>query len=711
MLIKTELAVAASAMANGPAPNQTHSGVMRGAEGYSASFRLGWLSPLLVFCALLLCTRPAYAADAPEEPAVDLTQVSIEDLMKVIVTSVSKGEQKLYDSAAAVFVITQDDIRRSGVTSIPEALRMVPGLEVARIDANKWAVSSRGFNGRFASKMLVLMDGRTVYTPLFSGVFWDAQDTMLEDIERIEIIRGPGATLWGANAVNGIINIITKHADDALGGLVSGGGGTNERAFGSVRYGAQLGAGTSGRVYLKYLLRGGLDDPQTGREEHNGWDAIRGGFRLDSELAGSNSLTLQGDYYREQLKETYLNPFPGVASFDYTTPVSGANLLARWKRTFSDTADMAWQLYYDRTDMKYAVIGQQSNTLDLDFQNHFKPGGNQDIVWGAGYRFTHGKLSYPLGQILLRNSQDDKVYSAFLQDNVTLMPERVQLIVGSKFEHNDYTGFEIQPNARLLWTPNHKQTVWLSVSRAVRTPSIGEDSLSLAMSGPQVSIPPLPQPLSSQLLLTGSTDLKAEELIAYEIGYRVEPVKRFSIDAAAFYNVYRRLNIYKQGVPVPDFTSVPPSVVIPMQLGNFGRAETCGVELSTDLKALSWWRVRGAYTLLRLLSTKSEPGASFEDVGGENPQHQVSLRSSMDLTRDLDLDLWLRYVDRLSAFGIGSYLTLDARLAWRPVKELELALVGQNLLHDRQREFMPQFISTQPTAVPRSVYGKVSWTF
>jgi iron complex outermembrane recepter protein len=662
-------------------------------------------------CGLILFTHPVYAGLDTEEPAVDLTAVAIEDLMDLTVTSVSRGEQKLYNSAAAVFVITEDDIRRSGATSVPEALRMVPGLEVARIDANKWAVSSRGFNGRFASKMLVLIDGRTVYTPLFSGVFWDAQDTLLEDVLRVEIIRGPGATLWGANAVNGIINIITKQSDDTAGGLVTAGAGTQERAFGSLRYGTQLGNNASGRAYLKYLDRGGMLDPQTGREEHNDWRALRGGFRLDAEPSDHDTLTLQGDYYDERLQETYLNPFPGVGSFDYTTPVSGANLLSRWKRTFSDGADMALQLYYDRTEMKYAVIGERRDTVDLDFQNRFALGARQEIIWGAGYRFTHGKLNFPLSAILSTDSQNDQLFSAFLQDNITLAPDRLNLIIGSKFEHNDYTGFETQPNARLLWTPTGTQTVWMSVSRAVRTPSLGEDSLSFNSPGPPVTIPPLPQPLPSQVQLTGSRALRAEELLAYELGYRVEPVPRLSFDAAAFYNVYRRLNINRQGQPVPDFTSQHPSVTIPLQLGNFGRAETCGFELATDLKALPWWRVKMAYTFMRLLHKEADPGASFSDVKGENPQHQLSLRSSMDLTREIDLDLWLRYVDELPAFGIASYLTVDTRLAWRPAKDLELSLVGQNLLHDRQKEFSPQFVNTEPAAVGRSVYGKISWRF
>jgi iron complex outermembrane receptor protein len=400
---------------------------------------------------------PAHAESVQEEKGVDLTSVSIEDLMNMTVTSVSRTEQTIANAAAAVFVITSEDIRRSGVTSIPEALRMVPGLEVARIDANKWAISSRGFNGRFASKMLVQIDGRTVYTSLFSGVFWDAQDTVLEDIERIEVIRGPGATLWGANAVNGIINIITKDAGDTKGGLLSAGGGTMERAFGTARYGTQLGSSSALRFYVKYLDRAGMDDLQTGHEAHNGWNSVRGGFRLDSEPSSSDTLTLQGDYYDERLNETYVNQTPN-SIFDYTTPSSGGNLLARWKRAFSDTDDLTLQLYYDRIEMRYAVIDEQRDTVDIDFQNRFAFGALQEIIWGAGYRFSHDRTQFPFPTLNLGPGiEDNHLFSFFVQDSIALVPDQLNLIIGSKFEHNDYTGFEVQPNARLIWTPTRQQ--------------------------------------------------------------------------------------------------------------------------------------------------------------------------------------------------------------------------------------------------------------
>ena len=651
---------------------------------------------------------------APEAAASDYLTLGLEDLMNMTVTSVSRKSQPVSDAAAAVFVITQDDIRRSGVTSIAEALRMAPGLEVARIDANKWAISSRGFNGRFASKMLVLFDGRTVYTPLWSGVFWDRQDTMLEDIDRIEVIRGPGAALWGANAVNGVINIITRTSGDTLGTLVTAGGGSSEKAFGAARFGRELGEDASIRFYGKYTNRAGMDD-LAGREANNGWTALRGGFRLDSEPSSQNSLTLQGDIYQERLQETYLDIAPNLGNFNYTDPIFGANLLSRWKHTFSETADLALQLYYDRTNMQLAVVDEKRDTFDIDFQNRFALSSGQEVVWGGGYRYSHDRIASPTSNLSLTPaSQDTHLFSSFLQDNVTLVPDRLHFILGSKFEVNSYTGFEIQPNARLIFTPNRQHTIWGAVSRAVRTPSRGEESLSLYLPANSAGSP---LPVLGHLI--GNDNLEAEELIAYELGYRVEPANGLSADLAAFYNRYRKLSIFRSGTPGLETDPAPTHIAMPLTLGNFGRAETCGLELAADYKALSWWRLRGAYTYLRILRTETDPGASFTNVQGESPQHQVSLRSSMDLSRSIELDLWLRYVGALAfrdtptspTVPIASYLTLDTRIAWKPWKRLELSLVGQNLLRQEHQEFQPQLITTQPTEVGRSVYGKADWHF
>jgi iron complex outermembrane recepter protein len=638
----------------------------------------------------------------------DFVTLGLEDLMNLTVTSVSRRSQLVSDAAAAVFVISQEDIRRSGATSIAEALRMVPGLEVARIDANKWAITSRGFNSRFANTLLVLFDGRTVYTQLFSGVFWDRQDTMLEDIDRIEVIRGPGAALWGANAVNGVINIITRSSEDSLGGLVTAGGGTKEQAFGALRYGGQIGADSTLRFYGKYTKRAG-DDDTSGRDAYNGWNALRGGFRFDAEPSAQNSLTLQGDVFRERLQETYTDLVPSQENVNHTTPVFGANLLSRWKHTFSDTADLALQLYYDRTDTTLAVVDEKRNTFDIDFQNRFALTGSQEIIWGSGFRYSQDSITTPSSALSLPPArQSTHLFSWFLQDDITLVRDRAHLILGSKFEVNSYTGFEVQPNARLIWTPNRRHTVWGAVSRAVRTPSRGEETFSLYQSGPAPGV---------LIHLIGSDRQQAEELIAYELGYRVEPSSVLSADLATFYNRYRKLAVFTTDQNLEFQTPFPPQVAVPLNLGNSGGAETCGVELAANLKALDWWRLRGAYTYLRILATETAPGGILSNIKNESPHHQVSLRSSLDLASNVGLDLWLRYVSGLefqgttAAIPIDSYLTLDARLAWKPWKKLELSLAGQNLLQREHREFQPQQITTQATQVGRSVYGKVSWQF
>jgi iron complex outermembrane recepter protein len=669
--------------------------------------------------AVTLPTGPASEIEASpsETGGDDFLALGLEDLMNMTVTSVSRKSQRVSDAAAAVFVITRDDIRRSGVTSIAEALRMAPGLEVARIDANKWAISSRGFNSRFANKLLVLFDGRSVYTPIFSGVFWDRQDTMLEDIDRIEVIRGPGAALWGANAVNGVINIITRSSGETMGTTVSAGGGTQEKAFAAARYGSQLGEDATFRLYGKYTDRNSMDD-LSGRDASNSWTALRGGFRVDADPSAQDSLTLQGDVSSERLHETYVNSVP-LGTFNHTTPVFGANLLSRWKHSYSETADLELQLYYDRTDTNIGVFTEVRDTFDIDFQNRFALSQTQEVIWGGGFRFSHDSVTPTNVLSVTPSSQDSNLASSFVQDDIALIPDRLHLILGSKFEVNSYTGFEWQPNARAIWTPNRKHTVWGAVSRAVRTPSRGEESFSLYQPGPLVPRGPGLPPAQLLVHLTGNDQLQAEELIASELGYRVEPNSSLGADLALYYNRYRKLNSLKAGSTLEPAPQFPQQVALPLTLGNFARAETCGLELAADYKALPWWRLRGTYTYLRILATKAEQGAVFSNGKGDSPNHQVSLRSSMDLTKGVEFDLWLRYVSALeftnpattTPIPVPGYLTFDTRVAWKPSSRVELALVGQNLLQSSHQEFLSQAIATEATRVGRSVYGKVTWQY
>src|SRR5437879_4231967 len=391
-----------------------------------------------------------FVASSPAQNKIDVTTMSVEDLMNMQVTSVSKRTQKVADAAAAIFVLTQEDIRRSGATSIPEALRLVPGLEVARIDQNKWAIGSRGFNGRFDNKLLVLIDGRSVYTPLFSGVYWNVQDVMLEDVDRIEVIRGPGATLWGANAVDGVINVITKKAKATQSAVVTAGAGTDERAAGGVRYGGKLGDNTYYRAYTKYFDWGPSAYP-SGMTAHDGWDALRGGFRADWTPAGANSLTLQGDVYRTRFDETltvaslsapYSNTFPNNGKY------SGGNILGRWNHT-SEGSSMSLQMYYDNTTITdHSLFGDHQNILDLDFQHGFHVGDSQQFVWGLGYRSIHDKNDASFTVSLQPNQVTLNQFSTFLQDEISLVDNRLQFTRGSKFEHNKFTGFEIRSEER-----------------------------------------------------------------------------------------------------------------------------------------------------------------------------------------------------------------------------------------------------------------------
>lgn len=663
---------------------------------------------LAVVTALLyIFSSPSWGSDQSwsQTTQYDFTELPLEALMEITISSVSKKEQRLADSAAAIFVITQEDMRRSGVTTIADALRMVPGIQVARIDANKWAVSSRGFNSRFAGQMLVLFDGRVVYTPLFSGVFWDRQDTVLEDIDRIEVIRGPGAALWGANAVNGVINIITKRADETQGGLLTAGGGNEERGFGSIRYGFELNDQTQMRLYLKHQDRDNLQQ-STGRGGEDAWHMTQGGFRLDSELTNRDSLTVQGDVYDGRLGETYNYVLPDYRTVDSVTEVFGANILSRWKRSFSDNADMALQLYYDRSEQEMFVIGEKRDTVDLDFQNRFRLGSSHELTWGLGYRYSRDSITNSTYVMLTPTRQSADIFSSFLQDDITLVPDKLHLIVGSKFEHNDYTGFEIQPTARLLWTPNRQHSLWLSASRAVRTPSRGERGFTLYNgTGQDIAGTPV------YFQLNGSDRLKSDEMIAYELGYRSEPNERFALDAATFYNIYHQLDVHSQGAPFFETTPAPDHFSIPGYLRNSGTAHTWGFELAANAQLQAWWRLRAAYTYLTFVKQEVAADAIPWNPKGEAPHHQVSLRSSLDITPDIELDLWLRYVDSLPNLEVDSYLNLDARLAWKATHALELALVGQNLLHSQQLEFQQQILNTQPASVGRSIYGKVTWKF
>lgn len=680
---------------------------------------------LLPHILAVLLMIPSYASAAPE---TDLTNIPLESLMELTVSSVSKRTQPITNAAAAVFVITQEDIRRSGVTTVADALRMAPGIQVARIDSNKWAISSRGFNGRFANKLLVLMDGRSLYTPYFMGVYWEIQDTLLDDIDRIEVIRGPGAALWGANAVNGVINIITKSAENTTGALLAAGGGSYEKAFASARIGTTLGENVNLRLYAKHQQRDSFAF-ESGAGSNDRWHTTQGGFRMDSQPNLRDTLTIQGDYYDARMDETYLlYDHPAVSTAPYKrevqsgTAVNGGNLLTRWQRSFSDTDSLSLQLYYDHSEHAILVSPQTFNTVDVDFQHRFALCKHQDVVWGVGYRHNQYEISNTPTLKFNTTNVTNEIFSAFLHDEISLIPSKVSLIIGSRFEQNDYSGFSVQPNGRLLWMVNPNNSIWGSVSRAVRSSTKSEQEInynyrSLAPSTPaNPTQNPLPIPL--RLEINGNQNFKSEEVLAYEIGYRTELRSHLSFDVALYYNLYKNLRVITPAAGYMEPPSgIPTNAVQPYILSNDMHGRAIGAEVAADWTPLDWWRLQAAYSYENLKMRLE--GASVDEINkgnaeGDTPRHQVSLRSGLDLGHQVMLDLWLRGIGRLASIdgtAIPGYVTMDVRMAWKPFRNLELSIVGQNLLHNQHKEFIPEYINTLPSQVVRSGYGKITWKF
>ncbi len=669
---------------------------------------------LFVMVSLLITVCHADSRGHSRNHSTNLIGLTLEELMNIEITSVSKKPEKLFDAASAVFVITEEDIRRSGVTTIPEALRMAPGVQVAHIDSNKWAITTRGLNSRFANKLLVLIDGRTVYTPLFSGVYWDVQDTLLEDIDRIEVIRGSGATLWGSNAVNGVINIITKQTKDTQGGLLTAGFGDEERGFGSVRYGSKLGDDFYFRVYAKFFNR---DDAvfASGEGANDNWNAIRGGFRADWEVGNHDFLTIQGDIYDGVSAQTLNLPSqtrPFVQSVENDMDVAGGNIIVRWKHTLSNDSNMSLQLYFDRTERKQVKFRNDLDIYDAEFKYKFKLGERHDIVCGLNYRFIEDDTRDSFTLSLDPESHGRHLFSTYVQDEIMLAKDRLSLTIGSKFEHNDFTGLEIQPSARMLWKPHENHSVWASFSRAVRTPSRNDNDARVNQSVSPLS--PIPNSPTIFVSAFGDNDFKSEILYSYELGYRVILFDKLSMDVAIYYNNYDRLRTLEPGGIFSEPFPGPPHFVAPFRLDNEMDGETYGVELAAEWQPVDWWGLKVSYTYLQVQMhlDKGSGDTVSEAFEEESPHNQVYARSSFDLPKDIALDLIPRYTDSLPSLDVSSYVTLDARLSWKPLQNMELSVVGQNLFDNHRPEFRQRlFINSDPTDVERSVYGKIEWRF
>ncbi len=635
-------------------------------------------------------------------PAEDeWADLSLEELAATRVSLVSRKEESVWQAPAAVFVITHEDLRRSGVTSIPEALRLAPGLQVSRLDANKWAISARGFGFRFADKLLVLIDGRSVYTPLFSGVYWDSQDVHLEDVEQIEVVHGPGATLWGANAVNGIINIVTKNASRTQGLVVHTGSGTQERGFANVRYGSKLGTHGYYRVYGKYFDRQGFED-STGTRNADDWRGVRAGFRADIDRSDSDQLTIQGDFLDNDINQTITLFSPSVP-FNVTTPggvsMSAANLLGRWKRTFSAASDLELQVYYDRYDRSEAIVSEVRNTIDLDFQHRFTLRDRHELVWGGGYRLTRDDLAGSFTLSYDPAERDAHLFSGFAQDDITLFRDRVRVIAGAKLEHHEFTGFELQPNARALWHLHQHHVLWAAASRAKRTPSRSDnDGRLLVFRFPGVDDDE-PQVFGAA---TGNRAMDSEILDAVELGYRWRLMDGLNLDAAGFYHSYDRLRGAFLGGSIQE-TDPQPYAVTQFVYDNSLEGDTKGIEFTGSWRVRPTWSVQGGYTFTDVDAEGLGP------LSSSTPSHQAFARVSLDPRRHWYLDGYARYVSALQDPDVEEFVDVDLRVAWEFAAGMELAVVGQNLLDDGHTEFMPTLLRVPQGHVPRAVYASLSW--
>jgi len=661
----------------------------------------------------------------------ELINLSLAELLQVTVTSVSRKPQALSTSPAAIFVVSQDDIRRSGARTIPDVLRMVPGIQVAQVDASTWAVTARGSNGIFANKLLVLMDGRTLYDPLFSGVYWDTQDTTLASVERIEVIRGPGAALWGANAVNGVINIITKNAKDTHGLSAAVAAGTSAKFETNVQWGGAIGNNVDYRVFGKYFSRDGYADGNA----YDDWKMGRIGGRLDWSASAADTLTVTSEYYEgdvgQNVLRNSLNP-PSSISLDIDREPRGGFVNLDWNHTFSETSNLNIRTYYDYRERHGFAPETDQDTWDLDLQHRFRLGQRHDIVWGFGVRNstdeTRGDETISLNPM----ERTQRRYSGFIQDEIRLIGDEVFLTLGTKVEKNNFSpsnDAQWSPNLRLSWLISDTSTLWGSVARAIRTPSrIEQDARILGAVDPAFS-PTNPHPVPAAVTIMGNPALDNEEVIAYEIGYRAQPFESLTVDLAVFYNDYKELR-WSDGQPPTcqpaGLPIVPPPPAIPPNPGCFApgawaytevlitfinqaRQDTTGFELAATYRATEWWRFHGAWSYLNI--SGDAPGAQPGSAGEDSPEHQLSIRSNMNIGDTMKLDVWARYIDELKIQKVDSYVGLDIRLAWQALPSLELSLTGRNLLESSHLEFREESGANIAVEIDRELIAELLWQF
>jgi iron complex outermembrane receptor protein len=628
-----------------------------------------------VRASLLLCFI-ILAGDllAQESVVKKLKSMDIDDLMGIEVITLSRMPQKLSEVPSAIQVITNEDIRRSGATNLPEALRLASNLQVSQLNSGSWVISARGFNTVFANKLLVLIDGRIIYTPLFGGVLWDLQSVLLEDVERIEVISGPGGSLWGANAVNGVISIITKRARDTDGLVVTGAAGNFMKTHVGVRFADSIGAKSFYRVYAQHTERNVTYRPD-GTRNTDAWRNTQVGFRVGLYPNKDDQFAIQGDVnagIRESTAEG--------AGFD------AHNLLARWAHKVDETSNFTVQLYYDRYWTNDPLtLGDEMKTFDLDFQYTLAIGTRHNIVWGAGYRHVHDRVYNRTSSGLLPEKRLMPIYSGFIQDEISLT-ERTKLTIGSKFLHNVFSGFEPQPSVRLAFSPNNRNTVWAAVSHATRPPSRFDVDYYLPLEPQPPGVPSI----------AGGPNFDSEKLNALEGGYRVEPSSRIALSLAGFYNIYNDLY---------SVETLPGTQTYQIQNGS--EASTWGAEFSGTAQLTSNWRLRGGFTYFAKDLGAKEGRVHDPSYLANDAKHRFVVQSMLNLPFNFKLDVIARYTDYIPAsfatVRIPEYFTADARLAFE-YRTMEIAITGQNLLREQHAEY-------GALKIPRSFFGRLTFRF
>ncbi|MBN2102667.1 TonB-dependent receptor [bacterium] len=665
---------------------------------------------------LLTCLAGIFYSWAQEKKEeLDLTKLSLEELMSLEVTTASKKPQKLTDASASVFVLSGEEISRSGSRMIAEALRFCPGMEVSAIDANKWAISARGFGDRFANKLLVLMDGRSVYNSTFSGVYWDVQDFILEDIERIEIIRGPGASLWGANAVNGVINILTKSASETQGGLISGGIGNMDREIYG-RYGFQFQSRWFGRSYIKHHSH---ENRLTisGDQGGDGWHTLQWGMRIDGRPGYRNEMTVQSDIYQgnrgRSINFMNLNTFE-IYPKNLKGSLLGGNLLIRWQHTFSKQSEFILHSYIDYSDREAEELKQRYITGDINIQHRFMVRENHELIYGGEYRFTTDHLRGTPFTGMDPEKKQLGMISGFFQDEISLFDRRIFLTAGSKMEYNSVTGLEIQPTLRGLWHGTTKYRLWAAISRAVRTPSRAErDANILAAYSPPGNLAIQDDyPMFGRVV--GQSGFDSETMIAYEMGYRFQPEANLYLDFSVYYNQYDRLRIGGKGETRLMGTPEDPYIEQLLVMQNGMACESMGLEALVDWNVKTFFRIRLIYSYLDMYFSYDQDyiidGQVLADYTDEkSPDHQMGIWCSWNPASSVKLDVLGHYQSENQNIADPLNIHMNARLAWQYTPMISIALTGQNLWEAGKTEFISTFPgilvhNALSTKTPRSIF-------